>query len=66
MKEIASDIVKANYMTIDHNRLKNNFEIFGLDFMIDKQFKPWLIEVNYNPCLEVNCHVLERVIPGML
>ena len=34
--------------------------------MIDKEFKPWLIEVNYNPCLEVNCHVLERVIPGML
>ena len=36
MKEIATDIVKANYLTIDHNRLKNNFEIFGLDFMIDK------------------------------
>ena len=34
--------------------------------MIDRDFKPWLIEVNYNPCLEVNCTVLERVIPVML
>lgn len=59
-------IVKANYQTIDHLRKQNNFEIFGLDFMIDRDFKPWLIEVNYNPCLEVNCPVLERIIPVML
>jgi hypothetical protein len=66
MKEMASCIVKANCRVIDHRRHLNNFEIFGLDFMIDRDFKPWLIEVNYNPCLEVNCPVLERVIPGML
>jgi len=60
------DIIKANYLILDSKRSKNNFEIFGLDFMIDKDFKPWLIEANYNPCLEVNCPVLERVIPGML
>ncbi len=58
MKEIVKDIIKSNYLTLDNNRMRNNFEIFGLDFMIDKEFKPWLIEVNYNPCLEVNCKVL--------
>lgn len=51
MKELAADVVKANFKIIDHKRNQNNFEIFGLDFMIDKDFKPWLIEVNYNPCL---------------
>ena len=25
------------------------FEVFGLDFLIDKDFKVWLIEVNTNP-----------------
>lgn len=34
--------------------------------MIDKDFKTWLIEVNYNPCLEVNCPVLERIVPALM
>lgn len=34
--------------------------------MIDKDFKPWLIEINTNPCLEVNCPLLDRVIPYMV
>ena len=28
------------------------FEIFGYDFMIDDNCKPWLIEVNTNPSLD--------------
>ena len=51
MKEIATDIIKANFMNLDRERRISNFEIFGLDFMIDKEFKVWLIEVNANPCL---------------
>jgi hypothetical protein len=34
--------------------------------MIDREFRPWLIEANYNPCLEVNCLVLERIIPALI
>lgn len=66
MKQMALDVVRANYLVLDHQRHTNNFELFGLDFMIDRDWKPWLIEVNYNPCLEVNCPVLERVIPTLL
>jgi hypothetical protein len=44
----------------------NNFEIFGLDFMIDKDFEPWLIEINTNPCLEIMCPLLNRIIPYMV
>jgi len=51
MKEIATDVVRANYLNIDKERKMNNFEIFGMDFMIDNKFKPWLIEINANPCL---------------
>ena len=25
------------------------FEIFGYDFIIDKNFKPWILEINNNP-----------------
>lgn len=34
--------------------------------MIDKNFKPWLIEINTNPCLECNSPLLNRIIPYML
>ena len=33
--------------------------------MIDSQFKPWLIEINTNPCLECACPLLNRIIPYM-
>ncbi len=36
---------------MDPKNLSHNFEIFGLDFMIDNNFHVWLIEVNTNPCL---------------
>jgi len=41
-------------------------EVFGLDFMLDDEFKPYLIEVNTNPCLELSCPLLARLIPTML
>jgi tubulin polyglutamylase TTLL1/tubulin monoglycylase TTLL3/8 len=34
--------------------------------MIDENFKPWLIEINTNPCLEISSPVLARVIPYMV
>jgi tubulin--tyrosine ligase len=30
----------------------HTFEIYGFDFMLDENFKVYLIEVNTNPCLE--------------
>ena len=41
-------------------------EVFGLDFMIDDEFRPYLIEVNTNPCLELSSPLLARLIPTML
>ena len=41
-------------------------EIFGYDFMVDHELKPWLIEVNTNPCLEESNHLLRQLIPRML
>lgn len=32
-------------------RKKGCFELLGIDFMIDKEFKPYLIEINTNPAL---------------
>ena len=51
---------------MDAKHRENSFEVFGLDFMIDDHFNTWLIEVNTNPCLELCCPLLARLIPSML
>jgi len=43
MREIATDAIKASALNIDPQRKNNNFEIFGLDFMIDEHYNVWLI-----------------------
>lgn len=53
-------------MKIDPKRLLHSFEIFGYDFMIDADLKVYLIEANTNPCLELSCPLLARIIPAML
>lgn len=42
------------------------FELFGLDFLIDENYKVWLIECNTNPSLQICCSLLNRLVPNML
>lgn len=34
--------------------------------MIDDSSKVWLIEVNTNPCLELSCNLLAKMIPQLI
>ena len=43
MRKIATDAMKAASGGIDTSKLTNNFEIFGVDFMIDANLDVWLI-----------------------
>ena len=42
------------------------YELFGYDFIIDEEFKVWLIEVNTNPCLEESSALLKAILPRMI
>ena len=66
MERLTTDSFRAVALKIDPNRIQNCFEIFGYDFMIDENFKVYLIEVNTNPCLEICCPLLARIIPELL
>lgn len=43
MKLFALDAVKATFMSLDKDRKAHNFELLGMDFMIDCDLNPWLI-----------------------
>ena len=51
---------------INQTKRKNCFELFGLDFMLDKDMNCFLIEVNTNPCLEETSKLLQMLLPRML
>jgi tubulin polyglutamylase TTLL1/tubulin monoglycylase TTLL3/8 len=63
---ITLNAIKAVYCKIEPFKKNYNFEIFGLDFMIDEKFNPYLIEINTNPCLELSSPLLGRIIPAMV
>ncbi|XP_061831191.1 protein polyglycylase TTLL10 isoform X3 [Nerophis lumbriciformis] len=42
------------------------FDLIGCDFMVDEDFKVWLLEMNCNPALHINCEVLREVIPPVV
>lgn len=66
MKQIVKDTICSVFLKIDPNRRSQTFEIFGYDFLLDYELRPWLLEVNTNPCLELSSPQLVRIIPAML
>ena len=42
------------------------FEIFGYDFIVDNEFRPWILEINDNPGLCISSPVIAKIIPRML
>lgn len=46
---------------------RNNFyELFGFDILIDKNLKPWLIEVNVCPSLNVTTPIDKKIKTRMM
>ena len=66
MKNLIRDSIQSVFFKIDPKRRLNCMEIFGYDFMLDCNLKPWLIEVNTNPCLELASGYLTMLIPAMV
>ena len=70
LKETILPIIETTMASVRLKINKNNrkycFEIFGYDFLIDKNLIPWLIEINTNPCLEESNKLLSQYLPRML
>ena len=52
---------RMNFMNV-----KNCFEIFGYDFILDENYKPYLLEINTNPGLEISSPLINQLLPRMI
>ena len=66
MKEIIIKSLLSTRKKLNPQRSRNLFEIFGYDFLIDRDYNVWLIEVNTNPCLEESSFLLKMLLPRMI
>ena len=51
---------------LNHLNRTNCFEIFGCDFILDQKFKPYLLEINLNPGLEISSPLISKLVPRMV
>lgn len=54
----------AKQINLGNKRL--SFEIFGYDFMLDENFRVWLIETNTNPSITTPGVILKAYVPRMV
>ena len=63
-------LIKISFKSVGNKLLKTNpvlcFEIFGYDFILDNDFKLWILEINNNPGLGISSPVIFKLVPRML
>ncbi|CAM9788242.1 unnamed protein product [Bubo scandiacus] len=64
MQQIMLQCFLAAKHKLDHKL--GYFDLIGCDFLIDENFKVWLLEMNANPALHTNCTALRDIIPAVV
>jgi hypothetical protein len=66
MKDLMIDCFLSVKNFLNSRKRKCSFELLGFDFLIDEDFRVWLIEVNINPYLGIPNKFIEGLLPKML
>ena len=66
MKDLIIDSFLSVRNRLNPNKRKNCFELFGFDFLLDEDFRVWLIEINTNPYLGTPNKEMEILVPKMM
>eukprot|EP00731_Ephydatia_muelleri_P016718 Em0009g1142a len=64
----AHPVLKHNYRSCfpDHNQGSACFEVLGFDILIDRKFRPWLLEVNHSPSFHTDAPIDREIKEAML
>jgi hypothetical protein len=65
-RRLAAMSIAAAAEEMSQTTISKSFELLGYDFMIDEDFKSYLIEINSNPCLEFVCPLLTGIITSLI
>lgn len=66
MKDLMIDSYLSAKKIMHKGKNRFVFELLGFDFLIDEDFRVWLLEVNTNPYLGVPNEYIEGLLPEML
>jgi hypothetical protein len=66
IKDLMIDAYVSVVNELNPTKRRNCFELLGFDFLIDEDFRVWLIEVNSNPYIEMPNQYIEGLLPKML
>ena len=66
IKDLVIDTFLSVKDEFNPKKRKHCFEVFGYDFMIDEDFRTWLIEVNSNPYFGIPNHYIRELLPRMV
>ena len=66
IKDIIIDSFLSVRYKMNPNKRKHCFELFGFDFLLDEDFRLWLIEINTNPFLGTPNKDMVKLVPQMI
>jgi hypothetical protein len=66
IKDIVIDVYLSGKDEFNKNKRDHWFELFGFDFMIDEDFRVWLIEWNTNPYFGIPNKFIADLLPRMI
>ena len=66
VKDIMIDSFLSVRKKMNPNSRKSCFELFGFDFLLDEDFRIWLIEINTNPFLGTPNKYMEELVPKLM
>ena len=64
--DLIIDSVISQKDELNKQNWPNAFELFGFDFLIDEDFRTWILEVNTNPFLGIPNEFIRKLMPVMV